>query len=146
MPHTKTESRGCANQPMAVRAGLSLHTCSLHMAEEGTTPKIVKPPDLRASHFIPFSLQVSLRVFHDAIKMPRSKDFSRNCIQRRSCSLTADLILAWTSNSEEAKLFVPLHMDNTSLIPSGFAFSSSKPPKHSVCRQKLFSPLLLENC
>lgn len=149
MPHPKAGSRGCANQPMAVRTVLSLYACLCTWLRKESHPECrsdIKSPNQRASHFIPFSVLLSLGVSHDVIKMPPSKDFSLNCMQSRTCSITAELILAWTSNSEEAKLLVLLHMDNTSLIPSGFAFSFSKPPKHSVCGLKCFFPLLLENC
>lgn len=106
----------------------------------------IEPPDLMASLFIPFSLWLSLGVSHDAVKTPPSKDFFLNCMQSRTYSLTTELVLAWTSNSDEAKLLVLLYMDKTSLIPSGFAFSFPKPPTHSVCRQKHFFHLLLEKC
>lgn len=106
----------------------------------------VKPPGLRTSHFMPFSVWLSLGVCRDSVRMPPSEDLSLNCMQSRTCSLTAEPVLAWASNSEEAKLLIQWHRDNPSLIPSGFAFSFSKPPKCSVCRQRCFSPLLLENC
>lgn len=105
----------------------------------------IKPPDLWTSYFMPFSVWLSLGVCCDSIRMPPSKDLSLNCEQSRTCSLMAELVLAWASNSEEVKLLIQWHRDNPSLIPSGFAFSFSKPPKCSVCRQRCFSPVLLEN-
>lgn len=56
-------------------------------------------------------------------------------------SLSAELLLAQTRNSEEAKLFALWHMNDASL---GLAFKFAKSPKHCV-QTKAFSPLLLKN-
>lgn len=117
------------------------------MAEEGITPRVQKwyqAPQPKGITLYSILCSTFPRSFPWRDKNATLKDFSLTCMQSRTCSLTADLILAWTSNSEKAKLLVLLHMDNTSLIPSGFAFSFSKPLKHSVGRQKCFPPLVGE--
>lgn len=72
-------------------------------------------------------------------------DFFLNCTQKRNCNLTAEFVVASTSNSDEAKLLVLLCMDDATGIPSGSAFCF-----FFVHKQKCFSSpvvqLLNPNC